>query len=57
VKGAAKTVPVKVMLSTGESDVIDGPLDATAPLILTGAYQLQDGMKVRYSDAAPQAEK
>jgi RND family efflux transporter MFP subunit len=57
VKGAAKTVPVKVVLSTGESDVIDGPLDATAPLILAGAYQLQDGMKVRYSDAAPQAEK
>jgi RND family efflux transporter MFP subunit len=57
VKGAAKTVPIKVVLSTGESDIIDGPLDAASPLILAGAYQLQDGMKVRYSDAAPQAEK
>ena len=56
-KGAAKTVPVKVLLSTGERDVIDGPLDAAAPLILAGAYQLQDGMKVRYSDPAPRAGK
>jgi membrane fusion protein (multidrug efflux system) len=57
VKGAAKTVPIKVLLPAGENDVIDGPLDATAPLILAGAYQLQDGMKVRYSDTAPPTNK
>ena len=49
-------MPVKVLLSAGESDVIDGQL-TTAPLILAGAYQLQDGMKVRLSNAAEQDDK
>jgi hypothetical protein len=36
--------------------VIDGQL-TTAPLILAGAYQLQDGMKVRLSNAAEKDDK
>jgi len=55
--GVAKTVQVKVLLSAGENDVIDGKIDASAPLILAGAFQLQDGMKVRLSNAAAQAGK
>ena len=46
--GAAKLVPVRVLLSGGESDVVDGALNEAAPLVLAGAYQLQDGMKVRF---------
>lgn len=48
IAGAAKLVPVRVLLPGGESDVVDGALDAAARLVLAGAYQLQDGMKVRF---------
>ncbi len=48
IAGAAKLVPVRVLLPGGASDVVDGALDAAAPLVLAGAYQLQDGMKVRF---------
>jgi len=43
----AKIVHVRVLNATGNQDVIAGPLDAAAPLILAGNYQLQDGMQVR----------
>lgn len=46
----AKTVHVQVLGAHANEDVIEGPLDATAPLVLTGNHQLQDGMKVRLSD-------
>lgn len=55
VHGSAKTVSVRVLASVDGMDVIDGPLDAAAPLILAGNYQLQDGMKVRLSNGAVQA--
>ena len=55
--GAAKIVPVQVLLSAGAVDAVDGKLDAAAPLILAGAYQLQDGMKVRFSNTASPAAK
>ncbi len=55
--GKAKIVPVRVLLSGGDADVVDGALDTGAPLILAGAYQLQDGMSVRRTNAAAQATK
>lgn len=48
--GAAKKVPVQVLGAHGDEDVISGALDARAPLVLTGNYQLDDGMKIRLSD-------
>jgi len=45
--GVARKVPVRVLVARGGQDVISGELDARAPLVLTGNYQLDDGMKVR----------
>ena len=50
-KMIAKTVHVRVLASHGDEDVIAGPLDAGAPVVLTGNHQLQDRMKVRLSDS------
>lgn len=47
VAGRAKQVPVRINLSDGAQDVISGPLDAKAVLVLAGDHQLTDGMKVR----------
>ncbi len=47
----AKTVHVRVLGAHDEQDVIAGPLDASAPVVLAGNHQLQDGMKVRLSDS------
>ena len=33
-----------------DPDVISGALDARAPLVLSGNYQLDDGMKVRLAN-------
>lgn len=46
----AKRVAVRVLETDGDRDVIDGPLDPTASLVLSGNYQLHDGMKVRVAD-------
>lgn len=43
----AKKVPVRILGAHGGEDVISGALDARAPLVLTGNYQLEDGMKIR----------
>lgn len=43
----ARKVPVRVLDSDGASNVVAGPLDPAAPLVLTGNYQLKNGMKVR----------
>ena len=51
VSGVAHKVPVHVLVAHGNQDVIDGALDARAPLVLTGNYQLDDGSKVRVADA------
>lgn len=42
----AKRVPVRILGATGDQDVVDGALDASAPLVLAGNYQLKDGMKM-----------
>jgi hypothetical protein len=55
IDGAAKKVPVQVVGAHGDQDVITGALNARAPLVLTGNYQLDDGMKVRLAD--PPADK
>lgn len=51
VNGVAHKVEVRVLDAQGNQDVIAGALDARAPLVLTGNYQLDDGMKIRL--AAP----
>ena len=53
VDGIAHKVPVKVLVAQGGRDVIAGKLDARAPLVLTGNYQLVDGMKVRMAASLP----
>ncbi|HVB18040.1 MAG TPA: efflux RND transporter periplasmic adaptor subunit [Stellaceae bacterium] len=47
IAGRAKQVPVHLELGAGANDVISGPLDPNAPLVLAGNYQLTNGMKVR----------
>jgi hypothetical protein len=53
--GLAKIVPVHVEVAGGDRDVVAGALDPRAPIVLAGAYQLQDGMKVRYANRAAKA--
>jgi membrane fusion protein, multidrug efflux system len=50
IDGTAKKVPVRVVGAHGDEDVITGALNSRAPLVLTGNYQLDDGMKIRLSD-------
>ena len=57
VNGAAKFVTVHVLVSAGERDAVDGALDPAVPVILAGAYQLENGMKVRRTDPSPQAAR
>lgn len=45
--GRAKAVPVEVIQSAPSGDVVRGPIDPKAPLIVDGAYQVEDGMAVR----------
>lgn len=54
VNSIAHKVPIRIMDADGGRDVIAGALDASAPLVLTGNYQLDDGMKIRLTDS-PQA--
>lgn len=46
----ARQVPVQVLVHAGERDVVMGPLDPASPLVLSGNYQLKNGMKVRLAD-------
>lgn len=55
VDGVAHKVHVRVLDAHGDQDVISGALDARAPLVLSGNYQLDDGMKVRLTDT-PRAQ-
>ena len=48
----AKQVPVRILDAAGDQDVVEGPLDASAPLVLAGNYQLKNGMKMHTNDAA-----
>jgi len=52
VDNAAKIVAVRILGAAKDKDVVEGPLNAAAPLVLAGNHQLQDGMKVRM--AVPQ---
>lgn len=47
----AKRVPVRILDTAGDQDVVDGMLDASALLVLAGNYQLKDGMKMHTSNA------
>ena len=51
-KMVAKTVHVQVLGSHDDENVIQGPLDASAPVVTAGNHQLQDGMKVRLTQTA-----
>lgn len=53
VDGVAHKVQVRVLDAHGDQDVISGALDARAPLVLSGNYQLDDGMKVRLTATSP----
>jgi hypothetical protein len=48
----AKTVHIQVLGAHDDENVISGPLDASAPVVVAGNHQLQDGMKVRLTQAA-----
>jgi RND family efflux transporter MFP subunit len=50
IDGVARKVPVRVLDAHGDQDVIAGRLDAHAPLVLAGNYQLDDGMRIRLAD-------
>ena len=56
VDGVAKLVPVWVLDADGAKNVVAGAIDPKAPLVLSGAYQLQNGMKVRLSNSKPAAQ-
>lgn len=45
--GKAKAIDVQVIQSAPFGDVVQGALDARAPLIVDGAYQVDDGAAVR----------
>ncbi len=47
IHGSAKLVPVTVVTSKGDKDLIQGNLVAGAPVVGTGNYQLDNGTKIR----------
>ncbi|MGH7115231.1 MAG: efflux RND transporter periplasmic adaptor subunit [Stellaceae bacterium] len=47
VLGAAKKVAVRVLAADNGEDVVAGPLDPSAPVVLDGNYQLENGMRIR----------
>lgn len=47
-RGTAKAIPVRVLLASDVGDVVEGRLEAKHPLIVAGAYQLNDGDAVRW---------
>jgi membrane fusion protein (multidrug efflux system) len=52
VNGTARKIPVEILDSVDDQDVIAGELIPSADLVLAGNYQLQDGMKLRVADPA-----
>ena len=50
VGGKAKAVPVRIALSSDKDDVVEGRLDPRRPLIVAGAYQVNDGDAVRWTN-------
>lgn len=54
----AHKVPVQVVASHGDTDAIQGPgLDPKQALVLSGNYQIDDGMHVRFADASKESAK
>jgi hypothetical protein len=51
VGGVAHEVAVRVLAQQGPVSAIDGPLDAAAPLVLAGNYQVEEGMRLVTSAA------
>lgn len=51
----ARKVTVQVLGHLGGRDVITGPLDPAAPLVLAGNYQLDNGMKMRVAETPGKA--
>jgi hypothetical protein len=49
--GKGRHVNVQVLGTQDANDVISGPLDAHAPLVTNGNYQVQDGMQLRFATA------
>lgn len=47
----ARKVPVRIVGALGGKNVITGPLSATAPLVLDGNHQLDNGMRIRAAEA------
>lgn len=47
----AKKVPVRILAAKGDKNVISGPLNTAAPLVLAGNHQLNDGMHMRVAEA------
>jgi len=52
---AAKKVPVTVIGSQGDTDVVSGKLVAGAPVVGAGNYQLDDGDKMRLTNSTADA--
>ncbi len=50
INGIARKVPVRVLGANNARNVISGALDPRAPLVLTGNYQLDNGMRIRVAD-------
>lgn len=49
----ARLVPVRILDENSTRDVVDGKVDPDAPVVLTGAHQLQNGMRVRLAPSKP----
>src|SRR5579875_2283767 len=46
----ARKVAVRVLDGSGAENVVAGPLDPAAPLVLAGNYQLENGMRIRLAN-------
>jgi membrane fusion protein, multidrug efflux system len=55
VAGIARKVRVRILGHDRGRDVVAGPLDPAAPLVLAGNYQLEDGMRVRLAGSGRRA--
>lgn len=53
----AKKVPLKILAEEGVRDVVEGPFDSGASLVLAGDYQLENGMRVRVEGAHPKIHR
>ncbi|MGE6695253.1 MULTISPECIES: efflux RND transporter periplasmic adaptor subunit [Sphingomonadaceae] len=45
--GKAKAVPIHILLASAAGDVIEGAIEPARPIIVEGAYQVNDGIAVR----------